>query len=123
MKIYLEEVFPDYVHIIDGGRTITIPIESYMEFDEIMDEIRVKQGKRPLFNVVPGIETDDNGWYEIRLFVDAKTFTPKKLEVWAENTDDRDIYYLDVIDPAQVKRELIKAVEERGMRLEDLVFG
>ena len=102
MKIYFEEVFPEYVHA--HGNVISIPIIDTHELNLRMDKERVANGKRPLFNKLDNKEIDHNAWYEYRLILNRETLEPIEFEAWADYTGDEDetVYHLEIEDKASV---------------------
>lgn len=119
MKIYFEEVFPDFVH---GGKTIVIPVEPTTELDAMVDAARAKDGKHPFFNEYPGVEMDMDGWYEYRLVLNGETFEPIDFKAWGENCSDEDagIYHFDIVDKESVMADVIRELKEFGYTLEQL---
>ena len=123
MKVILEEVFPEYVH--SYGNVISIPILDTDEINAMIDEERAANGMRPFFDEINGLLPDVDGWYEVRLILDRKTFLPQEIEAWvapdcgAEEEDD-DVYHFEVEDKVAVKDDLLLQMKEFGITIGEL---
>lgn len=120
MKIYFEEVFPQYVHSYEN--VISIPIVDTSEINEMIDRERVKNGKCPFFTDVDGFDMDMDGWYEIRLILNRETCEPVELEAWTENGNDPDenVYHIEIDDKEEVMECLMAELKRNMMTIDEL---
>ena len=122
MKIYFEEVFPDYVH--SYGNVISIPIIDTKETNLMIDKERSSKGKIPFFNEDELGRIDMEAWYEIRLIVDRETLEPQEIEAWvAEGSceeKDGETCHFDLDDKEDIKRQLLEQLELFDMTADEL---
>lgn len=123
MKVILEEVFPEYVH--SYGNVISIPILDTNEINAMIDEERAAEGKRPFFDEINGLLPDVDGWYEVRLILDRKTFLPQEIEAWVApdggtEEEDNDVYHFEVKDKEAVKEDVLRQMMEFDVTIEEL---
>ena len=120
MKIYFEEIFPQYVH--SNGNRINIPIVDTEEIIRMVDIERAKDGKRPFLENIDGLTIDENGFYEVRLVIDKEDGHPICIEAWTDNADEPDdtIYRFIIKDKKEIAECLNNELSKNNMTLDDL---
>ena len=134
MKIVFEEIFPEFVH--SYGNSISIPLVDTDELNGILDEMRVRDNKRPLFNNPSDFFEDDedieydneetadvDGYYDFRLILDIETGKPVEIEGWLEYSnvqDDDAVYHIEIDDPVDVEMQIDILLKQNEITLDEL---
>lgn len=121
INIVFEEVFPMYVN--SYADVISIPFES-AELERRTDDLRIADGKIPMFKEDDKGRRDYEGWYEFRLIVDRETGEPKEVEAWGEQVSEEDAgeYRIKLTEEEKLeaKKALERELESTHMTLQEL---
>lgn len=123
IDVVFEEVFPKHVH--NYKNETSIPVSSG-ELEKRVDDLRIADGKVPLFKEDDKGRQDFESWYEFRLIINRGTGEPQEVEaeVCGEQVSEEDagVYHVKLTneDKAAIKKELERVLERMDMTLLEL---
>lgn len=111
MKITLSDYALTDIYESISYPILYLEVEATGELDEVVDEIRKREGQMPFFD--DSVEYDDTAWYDFYAKVNLET---EKLEelcavTFSQNQENKDLTYVVPIDTEDAMNQINKQLD------------
>lgn len=120
MKIILSDYALTDIYESISYPILYLEVEATGELDEVVDEIREREGQMPFFD--DSVEYDDTAWYDFYAKVNLETEELDSLSAitFSQDEDNKDLTYELPVDAEDVMKQINKQLKEYDTSLTDI---